>query len=149
MFKPNRNSRSEKRKNTPQGCVFFSGCGDGIWTSWPPGYEPGELPDCSTPRYYGAGSRGRTGTRNKSHGILSPGRLPIPPFRHLNDLWTSTVLIYYTTTKLKSQYFLKHFLKKSFFNIDIMEKVCYHIWAPSYTLLNFMPKPWNYSGFKS
>ena len=26
-------------------------CGDGIWTSWPPGYEPDELPDCSTPRY--------------------------------------------------------------------------------------------------
>ena len=25
-----RNSRSEKRKNTPQGCVFFSGCGGGI-----------------------------------------------------------------------------------------------------------------------
>ena len=33
-------------------------------------------------RDIGAGSRGRTGTRNKSHGILSPGRLPIPPFRH-------------------------------------------------------------------
>ena len=31
----------------------------------------------------GAGSRDRTGTRNKSHGILSPGRLPIPPFRHV------------------------------------------------------------------
>ena len=27
------------------------GCGDGIWTSWPSGYEPDELPDCSTPRY--------------------------------------------------------------------------------------------------
>ena len=31
----------------------------------PPGYEPDELPDCSTPRYEiedGAGDRGRTGT---------------------------------------------------------------------------------------
>ena len=49
----------------------------------PSGYEPDELPGCSTPRYEtGAGSRGRTGTRLTSHGILSPGRLPIPPFRH-------------------------------------------------------------------
>ena len=31
---------------------------------------------------HGAGDRGRTGTRGKSHGILSPGRLPIPPHRH-------------------------------------------------------------------
>ena len=29
----------------------------------PPGYEPDELPNCSTPRYkIGAGDRGRTGT---------------------------------------------------------------------------------------
>ena len=27
------------------------GCGEGIWTTWPSGYEPDELPDCSTPRY--------------------------------------------------------------------------------------------------
>ncbi len=47
----------------------------------PSGYEPDELPGCSTPRY-GAGSRGRTGTKLTFHGILSPGRLPIPPFRH-------------------------------------------------------------------
>ena len=31
--------------------VYSYGCGDGIWTSWPSGYEPDELPDCSTPRY--------------------------------------------------------------------------------------------------
>ena len=31
--------------------VSLFGCGDGIWTSWPPGYEPDELPGCSTPRY--------------------------------------------------------------------------------------------------
>ena len=30
-------------------CHF--GCGGGIWTSRPPGYEPDELPSCSTPRY--------------------------------------------------------------------------------------------------
>ena len=29
----------------------------------------------------GAGNRARTGTGAASHGILSPGRLPIPPLR--------------------------------------------------------------------
>ncbi len=85
----------------------------------PPGYEPDELPNCSTPRYRdmkletpaqtqrsgprgegrncgasGADQRERyaayadmvpeTGVepaRDLSHGILSPGRLPIPPLR--------------------------------------------------------------------
>ena len=53
------------------------------------GFEPHDLrvmspTSCQTAPLrdiIGAGSRGRTGTRNKSHGILSPGRLPIPPFR--------------------------------------------------------------------
>ena len=57
---------------------------------------------------YGAGSRGRTGTRNKSHGILSPGRLPIPPFRHVTTKRSSTLLIYYIIKKIKSQYFFKN-----------------------------------------
>ena len=39
----------------------------------------GEYP----PYYFGAGSRSRTGTVLSYHGILSPGRLPIPPFRHI------------------------------------------------------------------
>ena len=48
----------------------------------PPGYEPDELPNCSTLRYLiGAGDRDRTGTGLKSHRILSPGRLPVPPLR--------------------------------------------------------------------
>ena len=33
-----------------------------------------------------AGDRGRTGTGISTHGILSPGRLPIPPRRH-DDLF--------------------------------------------------------------
>ena len=33
---------------------------------------------------YGAGDRGRTGTILTYHGILSPGRLPVPPHRRLN-----------------------------------------------------------------
>ena len=31
----------------------------------------------------GAGDRGRTGTMLSHHGILSPGRLPVPPHRQL------------------------------------------------------------------
>ena len=30
----------------------------------------------------GAGNRNRTGTGITTHGILSPGRLPVPPSRH-------------------------------------------------------------------
>ena len=46
----------------------------------PSGYEPDELPGCSTPRY-GAGNGNRTRTILSYHGILSPGRLPVPPLR--------------------------------------------------------------------
>ena len=31
--------------------------------------------------FSGAGDRGRTGTSITAHGILSPGRLPVPPHR--------------------------------------------------------------------
>ncbi len=52
----------------------------------PPGYEPDELPDCSTLRYLilntiGAGDRNRTGTKFNPRRILSPVRLPVPPLR--------------------------------------------------------------------
>ena len=33
---------------------------------------------------YGAGDRGRTGTILSYHGILSPGRLPVPPHRRFS-----------------------------------------------------------------
>ena len=62
----------------------------------PSGYEPDELPGCSTPRY-GAGSRGRTGTKLTFHGILSPGRLPIPPFRLKIITAFRRMLRYYST----------------------------------------------------
>ena len=38
-------------------------------------------PEKSDPIQNGAGDRGRTGTIGKDRGILSPVRLPIPPFR--------------------------------------------------------------------
>jgi hypothetical protein len=53
----------------------------------PPGYEPDELPTALlrdillTDASANAGDRGRTGTSIAAHGILSPGRLPIPPRR--------------------------------------------------------------------
>ena len=31
--------------------IHSNGSGGGIWTSRPPGYEPDELPSCSTPRH--------------------------------------------------------------------------------------------------
>ena len=34
---------------------------------------------------FGAASRNRTGTGIATHGILSPGRLPVPPLRQLMD----------------------------------------------------------------
>ena len=84
------------------------------------GFEPHDLRVMSPTSYQaaplrdidGAGSRGRTGTRNKSHGILSPGRLPIPPFRHTRPIWSSALLpIYYITRYLTCQVFFCFFWK--------------------------------------
>ena len=46
----------------------------------PPGYEPDELP-IALPRDM-VPETGVEPARDHSHGILSPGRLPIPPLRH-------------------------------------------------------------------
>ena len=46
----------------------------------PPGYEPDELP-IALPRDM-VPETGVEPARDYSHGILSPGRLPIPPLRH-------------------------------------------------------------------
>ena len=39
-----------------------------------------------------AGDRNRTGTGIATHGILSPGRLPVPPRRHINLITTFVVM---------------------------------------------------------
>ena len=44
-----------------------------------------------------AGHRARTGTILSYHGILSPGRLPIPPLRHIKPMGFLSLLSYYTT----------------------------------------------------
>ena len=67
------------------------------------GFEPHDLRVMSPTSYQaallrdikflpcGAGDRGRTGTILSYHGILSPGRLPIPPHRHFY-LWERSSL---------------------------------------------------------
>ena len=65
----------------------------------------------------GAGDRSRTGTILSYHGILSPGRLPIPPHRHS---WTTVMdsrigsqkLLYHNYYPLSTPFF--HFYKKYF-----------------------------------
>ena len=50
----------------------------------PTSYQAALLRDMIFYRFfyrYGAGDRGRTGTILTYHGILSPGRLPVPPHR--------------------------------------------------------------------
>ena len=115
------------------------GCGDGIWTSWPSGYEPDELPDCSTPRYKWCRKPGSNRYEKKSHGILSPGRLPIPPFRHTGTVWSSALPIYCITQNGKSQPLFKYFRKKVVLNIDTDSKMWYHIQADfaSYILYEY------------
>ena len=63
----------------------------------PSGYEPDELPDCSTPRCL-VPEAGVEPVRVLPHGILSPGRLPIPPLRHVS--LSATVLSYHTSPPL-------------------------------------------------
>ena len=82
---PQTSRQPKKRKNSVHQMVFRVSLVAGV------GFEPHDLRVMSPTSYrtapsrdiIGAGSRGRTGTRKKSHGILSPGRLPIPPFRHI------------------------------------------------------------------
>ena len=51
----------------------------------PPGYEPDELP-AALPREILVPETGVEPARDHSHGILSPGRLPIPPLRRFSAL---------------------------------------------------------------
>ena len=50
----------------------------------PPGYEPDELPTALLRDM--VPETGVEPARDRSHGILSPGRLPIPPLRHFQRL---------------------------------------------------------------
>ena len=39
-----------------------------------------------SPTFTNAADRNRTGTGITTHGILSPGRLPVPPLRHMEPI---------------------------------------------------------------
>ncbi len=73
----------------------------------------------------------------KSHGILSPGRLPIPPFRHARPCVPYTLLNYYITSYIKCQPLFKKKSKKFSKNIDIHIKMWYHIEVLTHLLYAF------------
>ena len=60
----------------------------------PTSYQAALLRDINFYRC-GAGDRGRTGTILTYHGILSPGRLPVPPHRRLQ--FPVGYFVYYIT----------------------------------------------------
>ena len=53
-----------------------------------------------------AGHRVRTGTILSYHGILSPGRLPIPPLRHIFPLEGFPLLLLYYSTAIEGCQYL-------------------------------------------
>ena len=98
----------------------------------------------------GAGNRARTGTGYYSHWILSPGRLPIPPFRHLcNCLNIITHFSFFVNTFWKYFYasiicrgyllYTKHYhmlsiwcgkgriIEKCLFSIAFSFSMCYYV----------------------
>lgn len=101
----------------------------------PSGYEPDELPDCSTPRYKWClePESNRHGT--KYHRILSPVRLPIPPSRHLYTftvpLGTLTIISYMLYYVKLFFIFLKYFY---YFYFCIVFNIFYKfIWITYYS----------------
>ena len=74
------------------------------------GFEPHDLRVMSPTSYqaallrdinFGAGDRGRTGTILSYHGILSPGRLPVSPFRRgLSAHFPSAYTVYHGLSDL-------------------------------------------------
>ena len=68
----------------------------------PPGYEPDELP-IALPRDM-VPETGIEPARDHSHGILSPGRLPVPPLRLIIGGFRSvlTLLSYHKLTLLST-----------------------------------------------
>ena len=85
------------------------------------GFEPHDLRVMSPTSYQaallrdikkiGAGNGNRTRTMLSHHGILSPGRLPIPPLRRFGF----STPIHYTTLFFFCQYILRKIFQKFYF----------------------------------
>ena len=81
------------------------------------GFEPHDLRVMSPTSYQaallrdiiflpcGAGDRGRTGTILSYHGILSPGRLPVPPHRRVTVFRSAVYVLYHTYLCLSTPFF--------------------------------------------
>ena len=69
----------------------------------PPGYEPDELPTALSRDM--VPETGIEPARDRSHGILSPGRLPIPPLRHgwLPVFFLKARIVYHMKQAMSSQ----------------------------------------------
>ena len=111
------------------------------------GFEPHDLRVMSPTSYqaallrdiwFGAGNGNRTRTILSYHGILSPGRLPIPPFRRSGrPLWfplslyiiSPLISIVNTFLKKAEKVFCKFFFAVLFavWGIDILFAVVYNI----------------------
>ena len=69
----------------------------------PPGYEPDELPNCSTPRY-GAGDRGRTGTGSLPRDFKSRASAnSATPAWVASDLLLKARIVYHMKWTMSSQ----------------------------------------------
>ena len=66
-----------------------------------------DICDCAS-SLGGAGDRDRTGTILSYHGILSPGRLPIPPHRHTlpweRSILGSHIILYHSLSRLSTPF---------------------------------------------
>ena len=64
-------------------------------------FEVIKKPSCRM-AFLGARNRNRTGTGITSHGILSPGRLPVPPLEH----YPISIAPFFWFVKKKNNYFI-------------------------------------------
>ena len=127
-------TKEKKKLNHPNGYLSFLGCGSGIWTSRPSGYEPDELPNCSIPRYYWCrkpGSNRYEKLISRDFKSRASANSAIPAYC---DLYVSVLPIHYSILYPDCQYLFNLFSKKLKFYIDFRSEIWYYIWALCLTL---------------